>query len=108
MPAWLETLGLPAPAEERVRVGIGYTTVIIRRRPHHLDGDHGLLVAALPPNRRSGVAVAVEEDRLSITLSGHLGDHPPGDLPGLLEWALGSAGPGATIFCGTRRCWCRR
>jgi 2-polyprenyl-6-methoxyphenol hydroxylase-like FAD-dependent oxidoreductase len=92
-PAWLESLGLAAPAEDRVRVGVGYTTVVIRRRPEHLDGDRGLLVTAHAPNRRSGVALAMEGDRFMVTLIGHLGEHAPSELGAMREWARGLPAP---------------
>ncbi len=89
MPEWLTALGLPAPEQENVRVDVGYTTCLYRRKPGHLAGQHGVIVAALPPNRRCGVAVALEGDRFIVTLAGYLGDHAPATHEGLVEFARG-------------------
>ncbi len=37
-PAWLESFGYAPPAEEKIEIGIGYTTRTYRRRPGDLNG----------------------------------------------------------------------
>src|SRR5689334_10167067 len=37
-PAWLESLGYTLPTEEKIEIGIGYTTRTYRRRPGDLNG----------------------------------------------------------------------
>jgi 2-polyprenyl-6-methoxyphenol hydroxylase-like FAD-dependent oxidoreductase len=86
-PAWLRDLAYSAPSEETVAVGLGYATRFYRRSPSDLDGDIIVNVAAVPPNRRMGVALAVEDDRWIVTLAGLLGDHPPLDDEGFLAFA---------------------
>lgn len=52
---WLTELGYQAPAEERVQVGIGYSTRHYRLHPDALSGDALILSSgtpAIPPSRR--------------------------------------------------------
>ena len=88
-PAWLAALGYEPPDEDTVEVGLGYATRFYRRSPADLDGDFIVNVAAVPPNRRMGIALAVEGDRWIVTLAGLLGDHPPLDDEGFLVFAAG-------------------
>ena len=88
-PAWLGELGFEPPREDLVRVDLGYATRLFRRSPSDLGGDYLVNVAAEPPNRRLGIGLAVEGERWMVTLAGMLGDHPPGDLEGFLDFAAG-------------------
>jgi 2-polyprenyl-6-methoxyphenol hydroxylase-like FAD-dependent oxidoreductase len=92
-PAWLEALGYPAPAEEGVRIGVGYASRFYRRTPADLGGDHSAVVFAEPGSRRAGVLMAQEEERWHVTLVGYLGEHPPTDERGFLEFARSLAAP---------------
>ncbi len=53
-PAWLESLGYARPEEQRVEIGIGYTTRLYRRRPTDLSGKLALVIAGSGPNWRNG------------------------------------------------------
>jgi 2-polyprenyl-6-methoxyphenol hydroxylase-like FAD-dependent oxidoreductase len=86
-PAWLAAAGYPKPIEEVITVGLGYTTRIYRRMPAHLDGDGALIIPSAPPDRRGGAMVSLEGDRWMVTLFGMLGDHPPADHQGFVEFA---------------------
>ena len=86
-PAWLETLGYPKPEVELVQVGMGYSTRMYRREPHHLGGDLVVNVAPAPENTRACGMLAQEGDRWIVTLAGYFGDHPPTDEVGFLEFA---------------------
>lgn len=92
-PAWLEQMGFPRPQDEAVRVGLGYTTRVYRREAHHLKGDLGVVCPSAPPGRRGGVALALEGDRWMVTLFGMLGDHPPTDEKGFLEFSQSLPAP---------------
>jgi 2-polyprenyl-6-methoxyphenol hydroxylase-like FAD-dependent oxidoreductase len=85
--AWLDALGYVKPREESVQVGIGYTTRLYRRRPEHLPGKQAIVMAACPPDWRTGVILALEDERWIVTLGGYLGDHPPTDEAGYIEFA---------------------
>jgi len=86
-PAWLEKMGFTRPREDAVRVGLGYTTRTYQRKPDHLKGDIAVICPSAPPQKRGGVALAMEGDRWMVTLFGMLGDHPPTDERGFLEFA---------------------
>jgi 2-polyprenyl-6-methoxyphenol hydroxylase-like FAD-dependent oxidoreductase len=78
-PAWLESLGFGRPEEERIEIGIGYTTRHYRRRPTDLDGKKAVVVAGSGPNWRSGVILYQTEDRWIVSVGGYFGDHAPDD-----------------------------
>jgi len=86
-PAWLDALGYVKPREERVQVQIGYMTRLYRRRPEHLPGKQAIVMAGCQPGWRFGVILAQEDDRWIVTLGGYLGDRPPTDEAGYLEFA---------------------
>ena len=88
-PAWLEALGYDRPEEEVVRVDLAYSSCQYRRRPDHIPGINAIVVAATPPNRRSGVLVAQEGNRWMVSVGGYLGHHPPTDQQGLIEYIRG-------------------
>jgi len=87
VPAWLTALGMPAPAEERVKIGLGYATQVYCARPAVLAGDLAVVCAPAPPGGRGGVLQALEGGRWMVTLMGVLGDHPPTDPAGFLDFA---------------------
>jgi 2-polyprenyl-6-methoxyphenol hydroxylase-like FAD-dependent oxidoreductase len=84
---WLADLGYAAPPEERLAVGVHYVTRLFRRRPADLDGCRHVVSSVPPDGRRGGFAVSVEDDRCLITLIGVLGERPPTDLPGFVDYA---------------------
>jgi 2-polyprenyl-6-methoxyphenol hydroxylase-like FAD-dependent oxidoreductase len=86
-PAWLEALGYPRPATQQVRIGLGYATRIYRLPAHALGGDLAILQAATPQHPRTGALQVLEGDRWMLTLAGILGDHPPTDPDGFLDFA---------------------
>jgi 2-polyprenyl-6-methoxyphenol hydroxylase-like FAD-dependent oxidoreductase len=86
-PAWLESFGYARPREESIKVDIGYMTRHYRRRPEHLGGKQAVVIAACRPDWRVGVILAQEGERWVVTLGGYLGDHPPSDESGFVEFA---------------------
>lgn len=80
-PAWLDSLGFAKPEEERIEIGIGYTTRVYRRRPTDLDGKLAVVVAGSGPNWRNGVILYQAEDRWIVSVGGYFGDHAPDDQP---------------------------
>jgi 2-polyprenyl-6-methoxyphenol hydroxylase-like FAD-dependent oxidoreductase len=86
-PIWLEALGYARPDEEQVRVGLGYATRTYRLPPDALDGDLAVLDATTPEHPRGGALLRLEGDRWMVTLAGMLGDHPPIDPDGFLDFA---------------------
>jgi 2-polyprenyl-6-methoxyphenol hydroxylase-like FAD-dependent oxidoreductase len=86
-PIWLQALGYERPDAEQVRIGLGYATRTYRLLPDALDGDLAVLQAATPQHPRTGALQMLEGDRWMLTLAGMLGDHPPTDPDGFLDFA---------------------
>jgi 2-polyprenyl-6-methoxyphenol hydroxylase-like FAD-dependent oxidoreductase len=84
--AWLEELGYPPPANEKVEIGIGYLTRKYRRRPTDLDGKLGIVVAGSAPKWRNGVILAQENDSWTVSVGGFLGDDAPDNDQGFLAY----------------------
>jgi 2-polyprenyl-6-methoxyphenol hydroxylase-like FAD-dependent oxidoreductase len=78
-PSWLEGLGFARPAEEKIEIGIGYTTRIYRRRPSDLGGKLAIVVAGSGPNWRNGAIVFQSEDRWIVSIGGYFNDLAPDD-----------------------------
>jgi len=84
---WLEALGYAKPGESKVTVNVSYATRLFRRSPADLDGAKALLIFPAPPGRRMGAALPIEGDRWLVTLGGMLGEQPPADGDGFVQYA---------------------
>ena len=73
MPAWLESLGFPRPAESTIEIGLGYTTWEFDRRSGDLDGDLGAVITPTVHNQRFGAMLAADGDRWQVTAGGYRG-----------------------------------
>jgi 2-polyprenyl-6-methoxyphenol hydroxylase-like FAD-dependent oxidoreductase len=78
-PGWLEGFGFARPEEEKIEIGIGYTTRVYRRRPTDLGGKLAVVIAGSGPNWRNGVILYQTEDRWIVAIGGYFGDHAPDD-----------------------------
>jgi 2-polyprenyl-6-methoxyphenol hydroxylase-like FAD-dependent oxidoreductase len=78
-PAWLESLGFARPAEEKIEIGIAYTTRVYRRRPSDLGGKLAMVIAGSGPNWRNGAILFQGEDRWIVSIGGYRGDQAPDD-----------------------------
>lgn len=83
---WLEQLGYLPPANEKVHVGICYTSRTYRRRPGDLQGKLGIVVAGSAPSWRNGVMLAQENDTWIVSAGGFLGDDAPDNDQGFLAY----------------------
>lgn len=92
-PAWLATLGYERPAEEQVRIGLGYATRFYRRDPDDPATVTGIIMASTPPHTGGGVMLWQDGGRFVVTLAGYFGAHPPTDEAGFLEFARGLPAP---------------
>lgn len=84
---WLAALGVRAPEEELLRVGMCYASRGYRRDPAQLSGAKIVQVIPTTGIQRGAVLVAQEGDRWLLTMAGYLGDEPPLDEHGFLEFA---------------------
>lgn len=87
-PLWLSELGYLKPRESVVKANVGYATRIYRRPPGADKKWKVLLVYPTPPaETRLGVIFPVEGNRWMATVAGWIGDHPPDDEEGYLDFA---------------------
>jgi 2-polyprenyl-6-methoxyphenol hydroxylase-like FAD-dependent oxidoreductase len=86
-PRWLAALGYPVPSEERIHVGVHYTTRLFHRAPETSGGWRHVNADIPPGERRGAVALAVEADRWIVSLVGLLGERPPTNLDAFVEYA---------------------
>lgn len=93
-PRWMEALGYARPDESAVKINMGYSTRIFRRRAGDLAGAKLVLISPrLPDLARSGYVFPIEGDRWIVTLGGWGGDYPPTDEQGFLDHARSLAAP---------------
>ncbi|HVJ91839.1 MAG TPA: FAD-dependent monooxygenase, partial [Labilithrix sp.] len=87
-PAWLEELGYQRPTVETTLVRLGYASCIYHRPENQSEDWYGMVIQQTPPEgKRAGFLGRVEGNRWMCCLSGVLGDHPPTDQEGFLEFA---------------------
>ena len=84
---WLEELGYPRVEETQVKMNVGYTTRIFRRRAMPGAAWKALIIIPTPPDTRMGILLPIEGDRWIVSLVGWLGDYAPTDDAGFLEFA---------------------
>ncbi|MCI0687633.1 MAG: hypothetical protein L0Y54_10410, partial [Sporichthyaceae bacterium] len=85
-PAWLEELGYERPAEDRMRIGLAYTTRIYRTQPEWFNGVQSINLLATPQYPRGCFFGQVAKDECILSLTGTNGDHPPTDPHEFLEF----------------------
>lgn len=87
-PAWLEELGYARPAEDRVKVDLAYTTRHYRVPRDPFGTDIAIIAAATPSHPRGAFYYRLpgEGNRVELSLTGVLGDYPPTDPDGFLEF----------------------
>jgi 2-polyprenyl-6-methoxyphenol hydroxylase-like FAD-dependent oxidoreductase len=99
LPAWLEALGFPAPAEEKLTVDIRYASRHFHIPDGYLGRDKLILITAEPGRPRGMGLLAQEDGTWLLTLVGYGPEHrPPTDDAGFLEF-LASVAP-ADVFAG--------
>jgi 2-polyprenyl-6-methoxyphenol hydroxylase-like FAD-dependent oxidoreductase len=86
-PQWLEAMRFPKPEEERVEVGLNYTTRTFRRNPHDLDGDLAVVIPLTTAGKRGGVILAQEGGLWSVSLNSCFSPGAPAELAGFIEFA---------------------
>jgi 2-polyprenyl-6-methoxyphenol hydroxylase-like FAD-dependent oxidoreductase len=87
-PAWLGELGYARPEEERVKIGLAYTTRHFRLRSDPFGDEIAIIPVATPDHPRGAFFYRLPGDdlRVELSLTGILGDHPPADPDGFLEF----------------------
>ncbi|OKI23464.1 FAD-binding monooxygenase [Nocardiopsis sp. TSRI0078] len=85
-PVWLESMGYGRVPEERVKIGLAYTTRRFRLRSDPFGGDVSVNPVATPAHPRGAFLTTLGEDRCGVSLTGVLGETPPADLEGFLDY----------------------
>lgn len=99
LPAWLEALGFPAPAEEELAVDIRYASRHFNIPDGYLGQDKLILIGAEPGRARGMGLFAQEDGTWLLTLVGYGAEHrPPTDDAGYLHF-LASVAP-ADVLVG--------
>ncbi|MFD4293886.1 FAD-dependent oxidoreductase [Rhodococcus sp. NPDC058532] len=86
LPRWLEALGYPRPAEDRVTTDITYATGVVRLRAGALGAQRAVIVPPGGGCTRGGALAAIEGGRHILTLVGMLGEVPPTDANAFVEY----------------------
>ena len=86
-PAWLENLGYQSPPEEKVKIGLVYSTCFYNRKPEDLFGYKGILFFGTPERKRFGVLIGQDGNRWVATMGGVLGNDPPSEYQEFLKFA---------------------
>jgi 2-polyprenyl-6-methoxyphenol hydroxylase-like FAD-dependent oxidoreductase len=89
-PAWLDALGYQRAEEEKVKVGLAYTTRHYRLRSDPFHGDLAINPIATPAYPRGAFFSRISNNDIyhaELSLTGVLGDHAPTDPAGFEAFA---------------------
>ncbi|MEU3568924.1 FAD-binding monooxygenase [Kitasatospora sp. NPDC036755] len=92
-PAWLKALGYPAVEEEELRIGVGYATQYFRLPDEAMPDEISIDVVAAPETGRGAICARIENGRNVVTAYGILGDYPPSDSAGFLDFLKSLSAP---------------
>ncbi len=93
-PKWLESLGYARPPETEVKARIGYATREYRRKEKDPARLRVEMVSPTAVVEKHGTFLfPIEGDRWIMTSGGYVGDHPPTDEAGLLEFVRSLPAP---------------
>lgn len=87
MPAWLQELGYPRVAEERVKIDLAYTTCEFLLPSRPLENDLSIISLATPMNPYGAFFGRVGGDRHQLSLTSMLSEPPSTDIEGVLACA---------------------
>ncbi|MFI8861309.1 FAD-dependent oxidoreductase [Streptomyces prasinus] len=90
---WLVDHGWPEVAEERTRVGLTYTTRCYRAGPQPSPGDFSVDIVATPDRPRGAICARIDGGVQVVTAYGILGDVPPTDPEGFLDFLKSLSSP---------------
>jgi len=87
MPAWLRVLGYEAPAEDKIKVDLAYTSRHFRLKRDPFTTDIAIIHAATPSHPRGAFFYPMPDgETVELSLTGILGDYPPTDPEGFLAY----------------------
>jgi 2-polyprenyl-6-methoxyphenol hydroxylase-like FAD-dependent oxidoreductase len=87
-PLWLAELGYARPEEDRVKIDLAYTTRHYQLTHDPFGTDLAIIPAATPQHPRGAFfhRLPGEGNRVELSLTGVLGDHPPTDHEGFTAY----------------------
>lgn len=87
-PFWLKELGYSPPAEDRVKIDLAYTTRHYQVSRDPFGSDIAIIAAATPSHPRGAFFYRLPgtDNRIELSLTGVLGDYPPTDPDGFLDF----------------------
>ena len=87
--AWLESLGYQRPPEEKVKIGLAYTTRHYELNSDPFNGDLAINPVATPQHPRGAFysRLTNNDNHAELSLTGLLGDHAPTDPEGFEAFA---------------------
>ncbi|MFE1165778.1 NAD(P)/FAD-dependent oxidoreductase [Nocardiopsis sp. NPDC058789] len=85
-PVWLESMGYGRVSSDSVKIGLTYTTRRFRLRNDAFGNDVSVNPVATPRHPRGAFLTTLGGDRCGVSLTGVLGETPPSDLAGFLEY----------------------
>jgi 2-polyprenyl-6-methoxyphenol hydroxylase-like FAD-dependent oxidoreductase len=87
MPQWLEALGYPRVEETHIHVDVVYASRLFRRPPDFVANWKMMSIGPeLPKERRLASIQIIEGDQWLVTIGGWLGEQPPMDDAGYVEF----------------------
>lgn len=86
LPKWLEEAGFSAPPEDRIDVKLQYATARFRRSTAPDLDLYAAIVGASPDQPRGGIAQAVEDDVLQVSMAEYA-NSPPLNVEEFVEYA---------------------
>jgi 2-polyprenyl-6-methoxyphenol hydroxylase-like FAD-dependent oxidoreductase len=87
--AWLVELGYQRPEQEKIKVGLAYTTRHFKLDHDPFGKDLAIIPVATPDFPRGALMYRLPggDNRVELSLTGVCGDHPPIDHEGFLAFA---------------------
>jgi flavin-dependent dehydrogenase len=90
---WLAALHYPQPQESTVKIRLSYASRLYQPPTTARDWLAMLLYPKAPESTRAGYIFPVEGQRWIVTMAGYIGETPPHDEAGFLEYARGLSQP---------------
>lgn len=97
-PVWLGELGFPQPGVSEIRANVVYLSRYYRGTPGDFNGLFSVVRVPYPQSPRFGAILRQEDNQWALLLGGMLGDEPPLDDAGLLEYAGALGSPEITAL----------
>lgn len=86
-PVWLDQLGYDKPVEDRVKIGLTYTTCEFDLPSRPLENDWSEIPLATPTSPRGAFFGRTKGDRHILSLTSMLGDEPETTIEGVRDFA---------------------